>query len=73
MIFFKIYGENTMESVKNHCHHQQEINALIENRSDFLVVSFSVAAGDQNLCSDAETECHHEDGEVVYPCDGRCT
>lgn len=57
----------------NQCHGQQEINSLIENGTDFPEITFSVAAGNQNLRADAETESQHEDGKVIYARNGRST
>lgn len=67
-----ITNEYEIKCKQNRSNHYQEINPLIENRSDFLVVSFPVATGDQYLCSYAESECHHENSQVVNPGDGGC-
>ena len=65
-------GEYVGERKHYHGHAQLEVDALVEQPANLGILLLAVAAGDEYLCPDAESERHHEDDHVEDAGNGRC-
>ena len=74
---YDAFQDNRREAIgqqEHDCRHPDlEIDALIEQVTDFLILPFAVAPGNEYLCPDAETEGNHEDDHIEDTGDGRCS
>ena len=74
---YDAFQDNRREAIgqqEHDCRHPDlEIDALIEQVTDFLILLFAVAPGNEYLGPDTETEGNHEDDHVEDTGDGRCS